>query len=157
MTIQDYLTRLCQHVGLTDDQFTIEVVEDETQTQATLKLPEEESGLFIGYHGETLQSIQRLVRISFYEELQNKLFKLNVNNYREQRQDQLEEKVMDIAQRIIETGDPYTFPYLTAQDRFVIHSTLSQHEEFSGLMSESEGDGKQRYLTIRLKDNEQTS
>jgi predicted RNA-binding protein Jag len=154
MTIQDYLSRLCQHVGLTDDQFSIEFNEEDSVVEATIQLPESESGLFIGYHGETLQSLQRMVRITFYEELQDKTFKLNINNYREQRQDQLEEKVVGIAQRVIETGEPYTFPYLTAHDRFIIHSTLSGSEEFADLTSESEGEGKERYLTIRLKSNE---
>jgi spoIIIJ-associated protein len=154
MTIQDYLSRLCQHVGLADDQFTIEISDTEEVLEATIQLPESESGLFIGYHGETLQSLQRLVRITFYDELQDKIFKLNINNYREQRQDQLEEKVVGIAQRVIETGEPYTFPYLTAHDRFIVHTALSSSEEFSGLVSESEGEGNERYLTIRLKSNE---
>jgi spoIIIJ-associated protein len=154
MTIQDYLSRLCQHVGLADDQFTIELSDTEQVLEATIQLPESESGLFIGYHGETLQSLQRLVRITFYEELQDKIFKLNINNYREQRQDQLEEKVLSIAHRVIETGEPYTFPYLTAQDRFIVHTALSSTEDFAGLVSESEGEGNERYLTIRLKSNE---
>ena len=154
MTIQDYLTRLCQHVGLTDEQYTIVVDETDEQVSATLQLPEEESGLFIGYHGETLQSLQRLVRVSFYDDLQDKMFALNVNNYREQRQDQLEEKVLSIARRVLETGESYTFPYLTSHDRFIIHTTLTENEELSALESTSEGEGKQRYLTIRLKNNE---
>lgn len=153
MTIEEYLIKLCKHTGLADDQFTIIVNDSEGKDVATAKieLPESESGLFIGYHGETLDSIQRLVRISFYDQLAEKRFKLNVNNYRQQRNEQLEEKTANIARRVQETGLPYTFPYLTAHDRFVIHSTLGESEEFDDLESVSEGEGKDRYLTVRLK------
>ena len=151
MKIEEYLINLCKHVGLTDDQFQLELEEGDELMSAKVVLPEEESGLFIGYHGETLQAIQRLVRISFYDELGEKRFKLNVNDYREQRQSQLEERIFKVAQRVLETGESYTFSYLSAHDRFLIHTTLSENERFSDLVSESEGEGRDRFLTIRLK------
>ena len=151
MKIEEYLINLCKHVGLTDDQFKIELEEDDESISAKIVLPEDESGLFIGFHGETLQAIQRMVRISFYDELGEKRFKLNVNDYREQRQSQLEERIISVAQRVLETGEKYTFSYLSAHDRFLTHTILSEDERFSSLVSESEGEGRERYLTIRLK------
>lgn len=147
MTVQDYLTKLCLHSGLAEDSFTITAEEEGEELIITLQLPETESGLFIGYHGETLESIQRLIRISLNEELGEKRFRLNVNQYRQQRQDQLIEKVVQIAEQIKETGESYTFPYLPAHDRFIIHSAIS--EKFPELESVSEGEGKYRVLTIR--------
>lgn len=154
MKIEEYLINLCKHVGLTDDQFKVELEEDEESISAKIVLPEEESGLFIGYHGETLQAIQRIIRVSFHEELVEKRFKLNVNDYREQRQDQLKERITNIAQRVLDTGESYTFPYLSAHDRFLTHSILGEEELFSGLESKSEGEGRDRYLTICLKTND---
>lgn len=151
MQIEEYLTNLCKHVGLTSQQFSIEIEETDESIGAEISLPEEESGLFIGYHGETLQAIQRLVRISFYDELSERRFKLNVNDYREQRQEQLQEKIIGIAQRVLETGESYTFPYLSAHDRFLVHSLLSEDERFAELVSESTGEGRERFLTINLK------
>lgn len=152
MQIEEYLTNLCQHLGLTDDQFSIEIDETDDQIEVKIVLPEEESGLFIGYHGETLQSIQRMVRISFYEELAEKRFHLDVNDYREQRQEQLKEKIINIAQSVIDTGESYTFSYLSAHDRFLAHTLISQKPEFTDLVSESTGEGRNRHLTIRVKD-----
>lgn len=154
MTIEEYLNNLCKHTGLTEGEFSVSVEEGDDLINATIKLPESESGLFIGYHGENLQSLQRLIRVSFYEELEGKIFKLNVNDYREQRQEQLEENVVSIARRVLETGEPYTFSYLTAHDRYIVHSTLGSLEEFSRLTSESEGEGKYRYLTIKIREAE---
>lgn len=151
MKIEEYLTNLCKHVGLTDDQFKIELEEEDEFISAKVVLPEEESGLFIGFHGETLQAIQRMVRISFYEDLGEKRFKLNVNDYREQRQSQLEERIVKIAQQVLESRESHTLPYLSAHDRFLTHTILSEDKRFLDLVSESEGEGRERYLTIRLK------
>ena len=152
MELKTYLTKLCKHVGLLDEQFSVELTEEDDLIKAKLVLPEEESGLFIGYHGETLQAIQRVTRVSFYDELEGKIFKLNVNDYREQRQEQLVDKVEAVALRVQESGEPYTFSYLTANDRYLIHTTLSEDERFSDLLSESSGEGKHRYLTIRTQE-----
>jgi spoIIIJ-associated protein len=151
MKIEEYLINLCKHVGLTEDQFKIELEESDESISAKVVLPEDESGLFIGYHGETLQAIQRMVRISFYEELGEKRFKLNVNDYREQRKSQLEERIANIAQRVLETKESYAFSYLSAHDRFLVHTILAEDSRFSDLVSESEGEGRNRCLTIRLK------
>lgn len=154
MELKTYLTKLCKHVGLLEEQFSIELaeVEEDDLIKAKLVLPEEESGLFIGYHGETLQAIQRVARVSFYDELEGKIFKLNVNDYREQRQEQLSRKVSRVAQQVQESGEAYTFSYLTANDRYLVHTTLGEDERFSDLVSESSGEGKHRYLTIRPQD-----
>lgn len=149
MEFKNYLTKLCKHLGLLEEQFSIEFTEEGDLIKAKLVLPEEESGLFIGYHGETLQAIQRVARVSFYDELVGKIFKLNVNDYREQRQEQLTSKVEVVARQVQESGEPYTFSYLTADDRYFVHTTLGEDERFSDLVSESGGEGKHRYLTIR--------
>lgn len=147
--IEEYLANLCQHLGLSAEQFEIEFEENDEMITAKLVLPEEESGLFIGFHGETLQALQRLIRISFYEELTEKRFKLNVNDYREQRQDQLLERLEKIVDQVLETGESYTFPHLSSHDRFVIHKEIS--ENFTELTSESSGEGRGRQLTVSLK------
>lgn len=154
MKIKEYLLKLCKHLGLTEEEFSVELEESDEVISAKLVLPEEESGLFIGYHGETLQAIQRMIRVSFFGQLENKIFKLNVNDYREQREEQLEEKVLNIAHRVLETGEAYTFSYLSAHDRFLVHTILSSQDDLSTLTSESVGEGRNRYLTIQLKQDE---
>lgn len=152
MEIKEYLVKLCKHLGLLEEGFSIEFVEDEAEglIEARLELPEEESGLFIGYHGETIQALQRLARVSFYDQLEGKIFKLNVNDYREERKEQLTTKIKRVATQVRETGEAHTFSYLTPHDRYLAHTILSEGKEFAGLVSESSGEGKQRYLTVRL-------
>lgn len=154
MEIKEYLIKLCKHLGLLEEQFSVEYEEEEELTKARLILPEEESGLVIGYHGETLQAIQRVVRVSFYEQLAGKIFKLNVNDYRQEREEQLLEKIKEVAEKVRETEEPYTFSYLTANDRYLIHTTLANEPEYEDLTSQSSGTGKHRYLTIQPKEEQ---
>ncbi len=152
MEIKDYLIKLCKHVGLLEEQFSVEIEEGDELIKAKLILPDEESGLIIGYHGETLQAIQRVVRVSFYEQLAGKIFKLNVNDYREERQEQLLQKLSEVVGRVRETGEPYTFSYLTSHDRYLIHTTLAEEAGYGDVTSQSSGQGKHRYLTIELNE-----
>jgi predicted RNA-binding protein Jag len=151
MTIQEYLTNLCEHLGLLEDQFSIDFEQEDNLVNARINLSDDESGLFIGYHGETLRSLQRVVRTTFFEELSGKIFRLNINDYKQQRQEQLREKVKSIALRVLETKEPYVFSNLTSYDRYLIHTLIGNEEEFENLTTASLGEGKDRQLTISIK------
>lgn len=151
MTIQHYLTSLCKHSGIDEEQVTISVQDEDDRVIVHIELPVDDSGLFIGFHGETLDSLQRMIRVIFHEEYAEKKLILNVNDYREQRQDKIKDMVINVAQRVVETGNPYTFSYLSPYERFTVHTTLSEMPEFATLESVSEGEGNRRVLTIRVK------
>ncbi len=151
MLIQTYLENMCKHCGIDAETLKVEVSDQDESVTALISVPEEESGLLIGFHGETLSSIQRLTRVVFQEELGEKRLVVNVNNYREQREDKLKEIARRGAQRVLESGQPYRFSYLPANERFVIHTAISEDPEFADLESVSEGDGRDRVLMIRYK------
>ena len=155
MTIDTFLTQLCEHCGVSKDDIHLDVEELENQILLDLSLPEEDSGIFIGHHGEGIDSIQRILRIIFQDkenELGDKKISLNINNYREKRVDRLKDLTYTIGNKVLQSGKPYTFTsYLPAHERFVVHSTLSEEPGFSELESISSGDGKNRKLTIQLK------
>jgi spoIIIJ-associated protein len=154
MTIQNYLTNVLQHCGLDAETLTIQVDESEQEITASISLPEEESGLLIGFHGETLSSIQRITRVVFQEELADKRLVINVNNYRQQREEKLVELAHKGAQRVLESGQPYTLSRLPANERYIIHATISEDPAYAELESVSEGEGRDRVLIIRLKQND---
>ncbi len=152
MTIETFLSQLAEHCGVAASDVSVAVEKEEEYIRVILTVPADDSGLFIGYHGETLDSVQRMVRIIFQQEYPDHKIMVNVNEYREQREEKLREITQSVALRVLESGVPYTFnSFFPAHERFVIHSFLSSNEAFSGLESVSEGDGKDRKLTIRLK------
>lgn len=152
MTIDSFLTQLSEHCGISADDLKVEVQEDGEYLRVSVLVPEEDSGLFIGYHGETLDSIQRMVRIIFQDEYPDHKIMVNLNDYRQQREDRLTEITESVADRVLETGESYTFnSYFPAHERFVIHSFLAQNAKYAELESISEGSGKNRKLTIQFK------
>lgn len=152
MTLQDFLTQLAQHCGVEETSEIVNIVEDEQFVTATFQLPEEESGRFIGFHGEGLASLQRVARLIFEAQYPEKKIVININDYRERREAQLEEKTKNIVERVIESGRPFTFQhYLPSHERFVIHTTIGNLPEANEVESVSHGDGAARRLTIRLK------
>jgi spoIIIJ-associated protein len=153
MNIESFLSQLCEHCGLSPEDIKVEVEENEEEILVNLTLPESESGLFIGYHGETLDAVQRVLRLAFQRESEDKRVRLNINKYREQRQEKLSEITVSMAAKAIESGEPQTLDfYLPSHERFLVHSAISDDPKFSDkLESVSSGQGNQRRITIKLK------
>lgn len=151
MTIPDFVTNICKHSGIDPEELKVELTETDDQLSVVVEVSPEDSGLLIGFHGETLQAMQRITRIVYQETLGEKRLVININNYREQREEKIKDQVISSAQRVLETGRPATFSFLPPNERFIIHSTISEMPEFADLESVSEGEGKYRVLTIRLK------
>lgn len=150
MTIDQYLSQLLEHCGFAADQVQVEVQEEENQISVQINLDENESGAVIGYHGEGLESIQRMARVVFSSQYPDKKIVINVNDYRQKRNEKLEELTAKAAEKVLRTGQPFTFrSYLPAYERFVVHTTLSENSDFKGLESISAGEGKSRRLTIQ--------
>jgi predicted RNA-binding protein Jag len=157
MTIQTYLTQVCQHCGLREEEVSIAVDQDENKVVIQLDVPKEDVGLFIGHRAETLASLQRMIRIIFREEFAEKVVRLNINDYRKERVENLEDKTREIANEVLNSGKEYVFPYLSSYERFVVHSLISS-DEFPTLESVSQGSGKERRLVVRnIKINDSLS
>lgn len=152
MTIDVFLTQLCEHCGIAADQIEVTTKEVDDRLEIQLNVPEEESGRFIGYHGDALQAMQRVLRLAFESQFPEKKIVLNVNDYRERRLAQLEEKVQRIAKQVLADGHPYTFNnFIPSHERYVIHTALASVPGAEKLESYSQGDGASRRLTIALR------
>lgn len=149
--MENYLTNLVQHLGLQEGEFSVEIIEAEAEVNVNLTVPDTEIGLFVGYKAEVINAIQRLLRVIFSKDYEEKRISLNINNYREDRLTQLREKVQDICEKLVEPEDEYVFPFITSFERYNIHSIVSTEEEFSLFESFSEGEGSGRRLIIRRK------
>jgi spoIIIJ-associated protein len=161
MKIDTFLTSLCQHCGLDSDNVTIDIKENDDEILINLGVPEEDSGIFIGHHGEVIDSLQRIMRIIFQDkegeesDEKRKRIILNINDYRERRKERLEEITRSVANRVLDTGNDYMFDsHIPSHERYVIHTIISDDENFADLESVSEGFGRNRRLVIRLKDEE---
>lgn len=110
---------------------------------------EEHKGLLIGARGESLtafQTILNLIAKNESGEWQNIL--VNVGDWREKQEDYLISLAKHAAARAVETGKPQQLYNLNPGQRKVVHTYLATDDS---VVSESEGEGRERFLVIRAK------
>lgn len=108
---------------------------------------EDETGLLIGRHGETLAAIETALGMMLRQstgEWQRII--VNVGDWRERQEEHLKEIADQAAQRAVTTGEPQPIYNLTPAQRRVIHLALADSKEVE---TESEGEGVERYLVVK--------
>jgi spoIIIJ-associated protein len=109
----------------------------------------EEMGLLIGHHGETLSSFQTLLGMILRQKTGEwTRVIVNVGDWREKQEDYLRRLAEQTAQRVKETSQEQALYNLSPSQRRIIHIALSSDPD---LETESLGEGKERYLVIRLR------
>jgi len=109
----------------------------------------DETGLLIGKKGETLLGIQTVLGFLLKQKIGEwKRVLVNVGDYREKEESYLKDLAATTAQRAKETGEPQNLYNLKPWQRRVIHMVLSEDKE---VITESEGEGEDRFLVIKPK------
>lgn len=109
----------------------------------------EEAGVLIGYHGEGIQSLQTLLALMFYRRTGNwHPVRADIDGYLERRKGQLEQLAHEAVERVLAAGKSETLPYLSGNERRIIHELLS---EDGRVTTESFGEGRERRLVISPK------
>lgn len=130
-------------------QTSVETYVDEKGVVELSLKTEEDTGLLIGYHGQTLASLQLIFNLIIYKKL-GAWVKIifNVGDWRRRREEYLTKMAQTMTQRVVATGEEVVCPYLTAAERRVIHLALQGHEQ---VLTESQGEGENRRLIIKPK------
>lgn len=148
MTVQSYLEQLLQHLAIEDAKVVI-TEEDETFA-IDIQVQEDDAGLLIGGRGDTLQALRQIVTATFREELMEKRVHVNINDYRQKKEEAAHQIGIEAAERALAEGRPQYLPRsLRPYQRRIIHQAL---EEYQGVYSESEGDGENRILVVYPED-----
>lgn len=144
-TIQKIASELLEKMSVAPDSLVVE--EDEEGNFKVVIDSEADSGVLIGYHGENLNSLQRMLSLISYKSLGEwKRIIVDVSGYRDERQARLEELAENAAKRVRFLQDPVTLPPMSAFERRVIHLKVS---EIPGVSTESTGEGRERRVVIR--------
>lgn len=144
--ITDYAQDLLAHMGIADAQVTVNENDDSIVVQ--IAVSDQESGMLIGHHGETISALQRMLNISFREKVGEKRVVVNINDYKEQREEVLKNMARRFADRALESGSDQVLPFLPANERLIIHMELKNNDQVE---THSEGEGAQRRLIVSPK------
>ena len=152
MKINEYISKLCFYLGLDEESLEKKIEEDENKINIYLKIPPNEAGYFIGNNGEALFALERQLRMVFRNQGNQKRIFLDINDYRGKRNAELEQEVKRIAEDVLETKESYCLEGLNAYERYLVHSLISDSEEFKDLNTSSEGEDPHKILTIMIKE-----
>ncbi|QUG43684.1 protein jag [Psychrobacillus sp. INOP01] len=111
-----------------------------------LHLNSEKAAMLIGKRGQTLNALENLSQL-VANKFSNSfiIIKLDVGNYRERRQESLEQLAERMADKATRTGDKVEFEPMSSFERKIIHNALSVRVDIE---TYSVGTDPNRYLVI---------
>jgi len=126
----------------------VEVKEDQENEALVVDISSEsEMGLLIGRHGATLLSLQAAIGMILKQKTGNwTRVVVNVGDWRQKEEEQLNALAIQAAERARSTGEPQQIYNLTPSQRRIVHMSLSQETDLS---TESFGEGEERYLVVK--------
>ncbi len=140
----DFLYTILNNMGVEAD---ISVNEDEESI--VVDINGDDIGIIIGRRGETMDSLQYLTSLVInkgYEDYKRVI--LNVENYRQKREETLIKLANRLADKVVKYKKPVTLEPMNPYERRIIHSTLQGHKYVE---TYSTGEEPKRKVVITLK------
>lgn len=109
----------------------------------------------IGWHGETLNSVQHLAKsiMRTKEKLERSPFiVLDVDGYRRVQEDKVRKVAEQKADFVRRTGSRVALAPMSPYFRRIVHLHVSNSPELQDLTTESVGEGEYRQIVLRRKD-----
>lgn len=142
--VENFLTGLVAAFGESAD-VVVDRSEDEVLGRVEAKL-----GLLIGPKGQTLEAIQELTRVTAQRLAPSDIrIKVDVGEYRAQRQAALERFARDVAGRVRQSGKAVALEPMPSPDRKIVHDALSEEE---GVVTHSDGAEPRRRVVVAPAD-----
>lgn len=130
------------------EEFT-SIDEEGNTSSIGLNIEGEDLGILIGRRGQTMASLQHIVRLIMAYRTQERLpIVLDVEGYKQRRCEGLRALAMRLADQVSTRKMPFAMEPMTAFERRVIHVALADHPD---VMTESTGMGEDRKVVITPK------
>ncbi len=141
---EEFIKGLFRIIGTDIDTRSIE--ED---NRIYIEIMTESAGLIIGKRGKTLEALQMLVNIvaNKGEEKWKKIV-LDIENYRDKRENTLRELALKVAKKVKKTGKAQYLEPMNPFERRVIHMTLQDDPHID---TKSEGSGNLKKVKVFLR------
>lgn len=147
----ELLGELVRHMGF-EAQVNAEWrdADDNGERYLLLDLTGTELSPLIGRRGETLASIQYLVRLMINQRIRRwKNIVVDVEQYKERRVNQLTQLAQRMAEQVTESGRAVSLEPMPANERRIVHLALRDHPS---VYTQSSGEGDRRKVHIVAKD-----
>lgn len=121
---------------------------DTLEDSVKVDIEGEDLGLLIGYHGETLESLQLIVSLLVNNKLEGEWvpISLDIGGWKEERSESLRNLVEKVTSEVKDTNKEVALQPMSSQQRRMVHLILSDYPE---LTSVSEGEEPNRRVVIK--------
>lgn len=140
--------------GITSDMglaINMEVKKKEESLNITIYA--DNNAILIGKNGDTLKALTTIIKQSIYKEIgENYKFVLDVGEYKQKREWNLERMAKQIAREVARTGVEATLEPMNSYERRIIHNTLGNNKK---VYTESTGEEPNRCVVIKLKEKKE--
>ncbi|MGE7676206.1 RNA-binding cell elongation regulator Jag/EloR [Lysinibacillus sp. NPDC094403] len=145
---KSYLVNIAEQLDIHD----LEIETTREGKYVLFQLKSEKAALLIGKRGQTLNSLQQLTQLVLNKSAKQFLMvKLDVENYRERRQEALELLADRMADKALRLNERVTFEPMQSYERKIIHNQLANRLDIE---TYSEGTEPNRYLVIEPVKND---
>ena len=108
------------------------------------------NAVLIGKNARTLNALNTIIRQSVYKEIgENFKFVLDVSEYKQKREWNLEKMAKQIAREVSKTKVEAKLDPMNSYERRIIHNTLTNNKK---VYTESSGEEPNRYVVIKPKE-----
>ncbi|MCL2530899.1 MAG: KH domain-containing protein [Oscillospiraceae bacterium] len=140
---EQYIKTVLRHMGVQES--TVLTMEEEDGVRFSLQCGDDD-GYVIGRRGETLDSLQYLVRLVISRGRDDyRRVNVNVADYRETREQNLRDLANANAGKAKKFGRNMLMPPMSAYDRRTVHTVI---QEIEGVSSHSVGEGSDRRVVV---------
>lgn len=148
-----YLKMIIEGIGIKD--YTLSLTKNTETNEYTYTIECEDDGALIGRRGETLDSIQYLLRLSINKGIdddKHRKVSVNIGNYREKRNDNLRALAHRSAKQVLKYGRNVVLDPMNPYERRIVHTAI---QEIEGVTSHSIGVDAGRKVIISLEEGVQ--
>lgn len=143
-SIKSITNKLLAGIGFNDYKLSVDKKDNRFYIQ--IDLPQNDSGMLIGFHGEKIEALKTVLSLMINQP--GKEFvpvQVNVNDYRENRQQAVEDLAEKAAEKALSSMREILLPPLPSNERRLVHLYLQNRDDIT---TYSEGVGNQRRVIV---------
>jgi spoIIIJ-associated protein len=147
-TIKEITEKLLKLLDIDGD---FEIIESKKTDEESVEivLNTKDTGVVIGYHGDTLEGLQLILSLCVARNLGRFVrVSIDVGDYKKNRTEFLKSLAMETKERVLSEGKEIAIPELKSWERRIVHLLLEKDGEVA---SESQGEGRDRVLVVSPK------
>lgn len=120
--------------------------------QINIKMYSDKNNILIGRNGQTLIAMQTILKQMVHNEIEYypKIL-LDVENYKEKKQSNLERNAKRLAREVLKTKIDVKLDDMNSYERRIVHNALA---EFKNISTTSEGEEPHRHIVLKYIDEE---